>query len=176
MLIPCPGHREYMRAASCFPWCRKRMRALSHVGGLVRVSLPKRTHQPVLFPLLKSPSYTSQQKACVASWNQEISRGVLATAASEVSARSGQVYGCALHHAVAPRHSSGVTMPLDNLGAETAVLSDTRALYRLKCTIAVPHPTPCTQTFWTPGMSGAMSVSDTIIAAVNDSSFPSPAR
>src|SRR5215472_9143134 len=46
----------------------------------------------------------------------------------------------------------------------------------LKCTIAVPHPTPCTQRFCNPGMSGAMSVSDTIICAVNDSSLASPAR
>jgi hypothetical protein len=46
----------------------------------------------------------------------------------------------------------------------------------LKCTIVSPHPTPCTQRFCVPGISGAMSVADTIIWAVNDSSFASPAR
>jgi hypothetical protein len=46
----------------------------------------------------------------------------------------------------------------------------------LKFTIAVPHPTPCTQRFCNPGMWGAMSVADTIIWAVNDSSLASPAR
>jgi hypothetical protein len=52
-----------------------------------------------------------------------------------------------------------------------------RAAYLLlKFTIAVPHPTPCTQRFCNPGISGAMSVADTIIWAVNDSSLASPAR
>jgi hypothetical protein len=50
------------------------MRALSHVEGLVRVSLPKRAHQPLLFPLLKFPSYSMIKKAYVASCNQEIVR------------------------------------------------------------------------------------------------------
>ena len=40
---------------------------------------------------------------------------------------------------------------------------------------AVPHPTRSTQRL-TPGKSGAISPSDTIIFPVNDSSFPLPAR
>jgi hypothetical protein len=49
-------------------------------------------------------------------------------------------------------------------------------IYLLKFTTALPQPTPCTQRVWSPGMSGAMSASETIICAVNDSSLPSPAR
>ena len=46
----------------------------------------------------------------------------------------------------------------------------------LKFTIAVPHPTPSIQRFCNPSLSRAMSVADTIILAVNDSSLASPAR
>jgi hypothetical protein len=56
ILILLPGYREYTWSAACFLGCRKRMRVLSHVRGLVRVSLPKRTHQPIIFTLLKSSS------------------------------------------------------------------------------------------------------------------------
>ena len=42
--------------------CRKRMRARSHVWGLVRVCLAKRTHQPTVFTLLNSLSSTAHQK------------------------------------------------------------------------------------------------------------------
>jgi len=42
--------------------------------------------------------------------------------------------------------------------------------------IAVQQPTPWIRRFWKPSMSGATSVADTIIWAVNDSSTPSPAR
>jgi hypothetical protein len=48
--------------------------------------------------------------------------------------------------------------------------------FQLKFAIAGPQPIPCIQTFWTPSISGARSVSETIIWAVNDSSFPSPCR
>src|SRR5579872_6449254 len=33
--------------------------------------------------------------------------------------------------------------------------------------MADPHPTPCTQAFWKPGTSGAMSVVETIALALN---------
>src|SRR6266566_1313559 len=46
----------------------------------------------------------------------------------------------------------------------------------LKFTFADAQPTPWIQTFWTPGMSEAMSLSETISWAVKDSSLPSPAR
>ena len=46
----------------------------------------------------------------------------------------------------------------------------------LKCTTAVPQPTPFTQTFCMPWISGARSCVETNIGAVNDSMFPSPAR
>jgi hypothetical protein len=47
---------------------------------------------------------------------------------------------------------------------------------QLKLAIPVPQPTPWIQTVWTPGISGAMSFSETTIFAVNDSSLPSPCR
>jgi|GraSoiStandDraft_28_1057319.scaffolds.fasta_scaffold384242_2 hypothetical protein len=47
-LIWFPAHREEMRIAVCSLWCRERMRAVPYVVGLVRVSLAKRTHQPVV--------------------------------------------------------------------------------------------------------------------------------
>lgn len=47
---------------------------------------------------------------------------------------------------------------------------------QLKLAMPVPQPTPWIQTVWIPGISGARSVSDTIIFAVNDSSLPSPCR
>jgi hypothetical protein len=47
---------------------------------------------------------------------------------------------------------------------------------QLKLAIPVPQPTPWIQTVWTPGISGAMSFSETTIFAVNDSSSPSPCR
>ena len=46
----------------------------------------------------------------------------------------------------------------------------------LKPPTAEPQPTPCTQTFCTPGRSVSRSSRDTMICAVNDSSFASPAR
>ena len=55
-------------------------------------------------------------------------------------------------------------------------LVDGRPFQAPKCTIAVPQPTPWTQTFCTPWMSPAMSPDETIICALNDSSLASPAR
>src|SRR5437867_3256840 len=64
-----------MRIDLCSFWCRKRMRALSHVGGLVRVSLPKRILTSPLYVLYGNslPPLLSK-KAYVASYNQEIAR------------------------------------------------------------------------------------------------------
>jgi len=63
ILIQSPEHREYMRIDFCSFLCRKRMRAHSHVDGLVRVCLPKRTHQLIIFTLLKSsPSHSSSKR------------------------------------------------------------------------------------------------------------------
>jgi hypothetical protein len=48
--------------------------------------------------------------------------------------------------------------------------------YAPKLTLAAPQPMPWIQTCWSPGKAASRSDADTIICALNDSSFPSPAR
>jgi Nitroreductase family len=68
------------------------------------------------------------------------------------------------------RWESGVSRPGLRVARALTMAQEPR------CTSASVQPTPCTQTSWMPGMSGAMSTAETIIFAVNDSSLPSPAR
>jgi hypothetical protein len=93
--------------------------------------------------------------------------------------RSGRSHVASGAEAGLPRPSDLTASPMSIPLVGSAVVRRARSCEGsqwLKWTTADPQPTPCTQTFWKPGTSGARSSVDTNMLAVNDSLFPSPAR